>query len=477
VIKRKVLAGVLCIALLAPGTLPVQAAAKDKKKKPAQPIEIVADEMYFSDKTGELFAKGNVIITQDKSKIYADIMRGNDKQTEVWIDDKARLVETTAKSNTDVTGIKIRYNYGNQFGTMQDVKGKCGDDFIAGSKVHFEGGKITAYDASTTGCPAKRTPDYRVTARKVEIWPEDKMIAYDAKVWIGNLVIYSTPRYKRSLKKDSRDTEYPSAGYRDPDGYWIKQHLNYALTDTWTVNADLIYYTVSGFKPTFELRQDQDEYSFAVSYGDYSSSTTAPNQTFGQVNNTVNWVKKAPEFRFDWKDKPVGSLPWTYRATVLIGNWIDSTKNSWHQDYLMYFTRNPIYFDKEKSWTWRNGFGVENVRESFDGSVQNILRFNTSLTKKISPRVTVWTAYNYSSNTQTAFAYNTIDVGQEWVNGIYIQLDRLTGFSYMNSFNVANGQTYENYYTLYRNIHCWNTYVQYQAKAKRWVWDLTVLRF
>ena len=476
-IKNKVLVGVLCLALLAPGALPAQAASKNKKKKPAQPIEIVADEMYFSDKTGELFAKGNVVITQDKSKIYADIMRGNDKQTEVWIDDKARLVEANGKSNTDVTGIKIRYNYGNQFGIMQDVKGKCGDDFIAGRKVHFEGGKITAYDASTTGCPAKRTPDYRVTARKVEIWPEDKMIAYDAKVWIGNVVIYSTPRYKRSLKKDNRDTEYPSAGYRDPDGYWIKQHLNYALTETWTINTDLIYYTVSGFKPTFELRQDQKDYSFTVSYGDYSSSTTDPGQMFGQTNNTVNWVKKAPEFRFDWNDKPVGGLPWSYRVSALVGNWIDSTKSSWHQDYLVYFTRKPFYFDKEKTWTWNNGFGAENVRESFDGSSQNILRFNTSLIKQLSPRVRVWTAYNYTSNTQTAFAYNTVSVGQEWVNGIYVQLDRLTGVSFVNSYNIATGQTYENYYTIYRNIHCWNTYFQYQAKAKRWVWDLTVLRF
>jgi CO/xanthine dehydrogenase Mo-binding subunit len=38
--------------------------------------------------------------------------------------------------------MKIRYNYGDKFGTMQDVKGKCGDDFITGSKVHFEGGNV-----------------------------------------------------------------------------------------------------------------------------------------------------------------------------------------------------------------------------------------------------------------------------------------------------------------------------------------------
>ena len=470
----KITAVLLAAFLLLTMGVSTQAAPKKKKpKKPPQPIEIVADEMYFSDKTGELFAKGNVVITQDKSKIFAAIMRGNDKQTEVWVDDKARLIEPL----TDVSGMKIHYNYGNKFGTMQDVKGKCGDDFFSGSKIHFENGKYTAYNATTTGCPAKKTPDYRVTARKVEIWPEDKLIAYDAKVWIGNTVIYTTPRYKRSLKKDDKETEYPSFGYRDPDGYWIKQRLNYALTDSLTLNTDLIYYTNTGFKPNFGLVQSQKDYMFSVSYGDYSSSLSSPNQMFGGLNNSVNWVKKAPEFRFDWNAKPVGNLPWKYAFSALYGKWIDSVKESWHQDYILYFTRNPIYFDKKKSWVWSNGFGVEQVRESFDGSVQNIFRYNTSVSKRLSPKVTVWTAYNFTNNTQTAFAYNSISVGQEWVNGIHVQLDRLTGFSYVNSYNLSNGHTYENYYTLYRNLHCWNTYFQYQDKAKRWVWEVTVLRF
>ena len=153
-------------------TLPVQAAPKKKNKKPPQPIEIVADEMYFSDKTGELFAKGNVVITQDKSKIYADIVRGNDKQKELWVDGKAKLVEPL----TNITGMKIRYNYEAQFGTMLDIRGKCGDDYISGSNIHFEKDKYTAYNSTTTGCPAKGTPDYRVTARKVVIWPDDKLI-------------------------------------------------------------------------------------------------------------------------------------------------------------------------------------------------------------------------------------------------------------------------------------------------------------
>ena len=469
----KIIAAIIISSMVFTGPIVAQAAPKNKKKKPAQPIEIVADEMYFSDKTGELFARGNVIITQDKSKIYANVVRGNERQKELWVDGSVKLIEPLA----NITGAKIRYNYDAQFGTMDNVKGKCGDDFVSGSNIHFDNGKYTAYNATTTGCPAKNTPDYRVTARKVVIWPEDKMIAYDAKVWIKNFVIYSTPRYQKSLKK-GEDDEFPSFGYQDPDGYWIKQRLHYPLSDSWSVLTDLAYYTNSGFKPTFELRQSKKDYSFRVSYGDYSSVAATSDQIFsGGVNNTINWVKKTPEFLFEWYDKPVGKLPWKYRFSALIGQWTDATKTSWHHDYLLYFTRNPIYLDKEKTWTWSNGFGLQQIRESFDGSVQNSYRYNTSLSKRLSPRITVWTAYNYTNNNTNAFAYNSINVGQEWVNGIYIQLDKKTGFSYANSHDITNGRTYENYYTLHRNMHCWNTYVQYQQKQKRWIWNLTVVRF
>jgi len=461
--------------LLTSATLPAQAASKKKTKKPQLPITLEADELYFSDKTGEMFARGNVVITQDKTKIYADIFRGNDKQTEIWTDDKARLKEPL----TDVTGMKIRYNYGSKFGNMQDIKGKCGDDFITGKNIHIEDGKYTAYDATTTGCPAKGTPDYHVSARKVVIWPEEKMIAYDAKVWIGKMVIYSTPVYQRSLKKGDKDTEYPSFGYQDTDGYWIKQHLGFPVAGNVSLEANLIYYSNTGFKPNFELVDSERDYSMRLSYGDYSSSTTLlSGAAYGGVSNTINWIKKEPEIRFDWYAKPIGQLHWKYNFTALAGSWTDSVKTSWHQDYFLYFTRDPIYFDKAKTWTWVNGFGGEQVRESYDGSVQNMFKYNTAVSKKLNSWLTVWTAFNYTSNTQqSAFAYNSIAVAQEWVNGFSAQIDKKTAFIFYNSYDAVNGRTYENFYTLIRDLHCWTASVQYQEKAKAWIFNLQVLRF
>ena len=456
----KFLAGLLLVTLLLTSAPVTEAAPKKKTTKPPQPITVEADELYFSDKTGELFAKGNVVITQDLSKIYTELMRGNDKETEIWTDNVTRLQEPLS----DVTGMKIRYNYGLKFGTMQDIKGKCGDDFITGKKIHFEDGKYTAYEASTTGCKTQGQPDYRVTARKVVIWPNDKMIAYDAKVWVKNMVIYATPRYKRSLKKTDNDNEFPSLGYQDPDGYWINQRLSYALTDNISAYTDLTYYTVAGFKPTFGLVDQEKNYTMRVVQGDFRDANS-------------NWVRKSPEFRFDLYPQTVGKLPWSYTFSAVVGNWTDTVKTSWHQDYTLYFTRQPIYFDKKKTWTWTNGFGLEEVLESYNNTSQNMIRYNTAVSKAVNPWLAVWTGFNYTGNNNSAFTYNKPEVSSEWVNGIFVKLNPKIGFSYVNSFDLYYGRTYENYYTAYFNLHCWDTYVQYQEKKARWIWNVTVVRF
>ena len=213
--------------------------------------------------------------------------------------------------------------------------------------------------------------------------------------------------------------------------------------------------------------------------GEYSSvSTSSGDSAFGgSSNNTVNWVTKQPEFRFDLYAKRIGHSPWKYHFTALVGKWTDDTKTSWHHDYVLYFSRDPIFFDKKKTWAWTNGFGLEQVRESYDGSVQNMVRYNTAVSKQVNSWLRVWTGYNYTNNNQSAFAYSQINVAQEWFNGIFVKLDRLTGFSYVNSYDLTNGRTYENYYTLHRNLHCWDFYIQYQEKAKRWVSEFRVLRF
>ena len=397
----RIAAGFLLLFVLLAGGLPAQAASKTEVKKPPQPISITADELYFSDKTGEMFAQGNVVITQDKTKIFADIVRGNHKETEVWVDGQVRLTEP----RTDVTGMKIRYNYGSKFGMMRDIKGKCGDDFVSGRKVDFQQGKYTVYDATTTGCPTKGTPDYRVTARKVEIWPEDKVIAYDAKVWVKNTVIYSTAEYTKSLKEGEDDDEFPRFGYESVDGFWISQRLSRVLTGNLSAFVDLVYYTKRGFHPNLGLVDHEKTYKVQMVYGRF-------------LDDDNNWINKQPEFRFETYPVHIGKLPVTYTLRAVYGRWQDDVKTSLHQDYKVYFRHDTIHLDPKKTWTLNLGTGFQHLRESYDNSNLNVFRYNIGTGKQLSPALKIWAGYNYTNNISSAFAYDKIDVAEEGISGL-----------------------------------------------------------
>ena len=455
----KLVAGLLMVCLLASGPT-VLAAKKQKEQKLQQPISIEADELYFSDKTGEMFARGNVVITQEQNHIFADIVRGNDKQTEVWVDGPLRFQDPL----TNLTGMKLNYNYGSRFGMMRELDGRCGDIFVSGKQADIADGKYTLYSSTATGCKMKGNPDYRVTARKIEIWPGDKMIAYDAKVWVKNTVIYSTPRYRKSLRQQDSDREFPQFGYYDRDGFYISQRVGAVLSDNVSVYTDLTYYTKAGFRPTFGVIDQEKDYTVQLVTGQYR-------------DNNGNWIRKEPELWFGLRPRRIGKTPYQYTVNLIYGQWRDDFKTSWHQDLNFYVRRDPIYFDPDKTWRLDLGGGFGYVRESYNNSSQNMFKYSARLAKKISPALTAWTAYNYTGDNTSIFAYNKSDIAREGIIGLAWKINNRTTLSYRNSYDYVNKRVYDDYYTVHHSFHCWDVEVTYRSVKKSLEWTFTVARW
>ena len=452
--------GLLTGVLLLANWFATPVAAKPAAAATQQPISIEADELYFSDKTGEMFARGNVIISQGERKIFADLLRGNERAAEVWTDGRFKFSDPL----TAITGMKLSFNYGSQFAVLGQIDGKCGDMYLSSRKAEFFDGKFTLYDSTTTTCKMKGTPDYRITAGKVEIWPGVKLIAYNAQAWIKNFMLYSTPRYQTSLKRDEEDKAFPRFGFQNRDGFYISQHLAHDLSKNISLYTDLAYYSKAGLRPTFGIVNTESDYTMRLETGFYR-------------DNISRWVRKDPEFRFELKPRRLGKLPFEYKANLIIGRWSDEQHRSWHQDYNIYITHDPIYFDAQKTWELRLGGGVSYIQESYDGSNYAPFRYNVRLSKKISPVLKAWTGYNYNSDRNPLFAYEKTEVPKEGVAGLSWKATNKTTLSYSISYDFTNKKIYEHYYTLKQNFHCWETEVTYRSIKKELLWTFTIARW
>ena len=466
--KLKLWAGCLLVLLLLTLTTvapTASAADKTKPEKKTQPVSIEADELYFSDKTGEMFARGNVVISQDQKRIFADLLRGNERQMEIWVDGAVRFSEPL----TELSGMKLKYNYGSKFGVMQEVTGKCEDVYLSGRKAEFTEGKYTLYDSTATTCKMKGTPDFRITAGKVDIWPGDKLIAHDAKVWVKQTVLYSTPRYQTSLNNSELESSFPRMGYQKRDGVYISQHLPIPLSKNVYVYTDLAFYSKGGFRPIFGVVDYEKDYTMRLMAG------------FIRDGND-NWVRKEPEFSFAWKPHRIGKLPFQYNFNLIFGKWQGNNRHndirtSWHQDLNVYFTHDPIYFDAKKTWMLKLGAGLGYIHESYDDSTHTPFRYNIRLSKQISPVLNAWTAFNYTGQPNPVFAFGTPDVPKEGIAGLSWKVNNRTTLSYKISYDFMNKRVYDHYYTVRQSFHCWETEVTYRALKKELFWTFTIARW
>ncbi|MDD4599671.1 MAG: LptA/OstA family protein [Negativicutes bacterium] len=413
--------------------------------KPQAPITIEGDELSFSDLTGQVFVKGNVRVTQNEVKLTTDLLNGNTKESLVWTDSEA----TMTQPGVNLIGSGgLKYDYKDNTGTLQQASGKVNRQFVTGRNIEMVStSEIIINDGTMTVCPAE-VPDYHVSADKVEIWPGDKMIAYNAKFWIKNTVIYSMGKYQKSLKEGAQ-SEFPRIGYDSGDGAYISQYLEVPVAGNTSAYADLTYFSSAGFKPAYGLVDREKMYSVGINYGNYQDSDD-------------EWIKKEPEFRFDLHRQRVGNSPITYTFMGIYGKWTDARKTSWHQDYRLNFRHDTI--DLSDTLKLNVGFGLRHLRESYNDYSADSWSAGARLTKTWSPKLTTWTGYGYTQKTSNVFDFDEEDVNKKWTNGVSYKFDHQNTIVFSQVYDLENKLVYDQDYTWRRNLHCWDLEITYREK-------------
>lgn len=469
--NNKIILGLLAFAIVfgnvsagqAQETKEQQSQVKTAAQQTKVPIVIEADQLSFSDETGDIFANGKVVITNQGQRVEADHIDGNTKLNEVWINDKATfsMQGTTPRDSTELTGSHTLYNYKIKTGSMEQAKGKVEHNYVSGQNISIFPDKYIINNGTTTQCPAK-IPDYHISADKIEIWPGDHMIAYNAKFWIGNTVIFTMPKYRVGLKPGEGKSEFPRIGYDSDNGVYIMQHIEYPVNNKLSAYANLDYYTKVDFKPSVGLIQRESNYSVSVEQGNFQDSDS-------------NWIKKEPEFKFSYYPHKLGNLPINYTFTASYGKWTDSNKTSWHQDYNLYFTHDPIKLNRTMNLYLGTGF--ERIQESYDNSAQNILKYDVTVDKKWSDRFSGWVGYHYTQNNKSLFSYGSDDLDRKLNAGFTYKIDKMNSIGITRNYNMVTQKVDDLDYIWYRNLHCWQATITYKSKESKIKFDISTMRW
>jgi LPS-assembly protein len=443
-----------------PAALAEPAPATDvpKTKTTAQaPIIIEADKLYYSEDTGDYFAQGQVQITKDTDQVLSEKLHGNAQKGEVRAEETATLLQP----GLSLTGTNILYNYQDRTGEMQSVAGKIEKIYVGGKTVSLVDGKVTVHDGTVTGCPAEK-PHYYVGADRVEVWPGDKLIAYNAKIVIGKMTLFSMPKLEKSLKQETTTTLMPRIGYDSDDGFMIGQYLSYPVGNQTTLYTDLRYFTERGFEPQFGMTAQGKGYTVDAFHGSVK-------------NDDDEWIKKEQEYTFALKPQKIGQSPLNFQFSASTGKWTEGEVSGWRRGYEAYIAADP--FKLSDTLSLKVGTGYENVYYGYNRTYNDIWRFDTDLNWQ-ARRTDAWLGYSYRHQTNpSVYEYDRIDMPRELRAGFLYQVDTKNKLGVSVKYDIDRSRPDELKYTWRHNIHCFDADISYDTKQDSLSLKLTAVNW
>ncbi len=317
-----------------------------QKKKDLKDVIIIerADEgEYVQLKTTDqeiLTASGNVHLIYNKIRLKADKIKLNTKTKEMMCEGNVILFD----GSKEITGKKIFYNLDTEYGIIYEGKSKIGRIIYKGKKI--KKGKKDLYiidKGQFTSCN-EEPPHYYIEAKKIWVYPKDKIVLLDAYYVIAGVKTCWIPVYFRFEKGTGIITSW---GKRKIDGWYMQNTYRYKITDYDRGNIKFDHYQRRGEYVGVDYHYSSDDSEIIASAGGaydkklYGDSNINPEtgKMEREYRGKVSF-KNRYTFNRDKENK-------NFNTTIRI-NFFRQSDYSFIQDFELYRSTRPgfHYYDK-----------------------------------------------------------------------------------------------------------------------------------
>jgi len=169
-----------------------------------EPIECNGDQVEYFEKEDKVVGSGNVLIKYQNMELACD-------RVTVWTKTYDALAEGNVKltqGENYFSGDRIKYNFKSNIGDIENFSGYSDEWYVKGKdaeRVSEE--KIIVDKAYVTTCDHER-PHWKMSAKRVEVYPEIMVKTYNAVAWINpfslpwNIPVMWIPWYCHPIDDD-----------------------------------------------------------------------------------------------------------------------------------------------------------------------------------------------------------------------------------------------------------------------------------
>lgn len=438
------------------------------------PIRIDADSMYYSDLTGNVVAVGQVEAHQGNRDMFADKIIGNSKTQEYTTDGPFRFLEDKGATK-NITGRDLQFNSGTNAMSAPDVMGFVAPYYVKAEHAEFDGntGLITNGWLTTEHAMAyKGVPDYRIEGSTIEVYPGDKAIVNDARLYIKNGQILRMKRYVVSLRRDKSKFNtfsiIPRPSYTSDDGFGLKGNIDYPIGENGELYYNYQWMTKEGFKPSYGYRH----------YFPWGGMRFGVSRESSTLNARTVWVKKKPEFSVYTNTYHIGDSPFTVRGKASIGHWKEDYISGSHNMIMGELSHDTIH--PLKNVNTRFYLGYQRDHYGYNDLTRSMPYWGVNNSWRINSKMTAWANYrqhNIDAKHNSPYPFDRVDVLHNLSTGVSYQLTRLDRISINFQRDVESGELRYVDYTWYRDMHSFEGWLTYQSKQKKWSYTVVAKDF
>ena len=223
------------------------------------PVVIDGDEITYLQQEGKIVAKGNVKIKSEDSELSCQEAVYDANSNIAHVKGDVRIT----KGNSILYGQDVIYNFNTHNAEMIDVKLK--DPPIYGkaekcNKIADE--KYLLKKAYVTTCDLEN-PHYRLTAKTITVYPDDKVIAKNVILKVGTIPIFYIPRLVQSLKDSAFKVEL-IPGKEKEWGMFLLSRWRYNLNDENRGKVQLDWYEDRGYGVGITHEMESEKFGDAL---------------------------------------------------------------------------------------------------------------------------------------------------------------------------------------------------------------------
>lgn len=212
------------------------------------PMVINGDNVEYSADSKEVTATGNIEVTYKGSKLTCNKLKVNMQTREGLAEGNARLQDAKGV----VTGEKIIYNFANKTGVILNADFRANPYFGKAKNVEkVSDSEFIAKRGYFTTCSLDH-PHYRFAAKKINMFPGDKVQAKQNTLYLGAVPVVYLPCFNYSMKEPFMHVQV-EPGTRKDWGPYLLSAWRYNITNNVAGRAFLDYRNKLGWAEGFNL--------------------------------------------------------------------------------------------------------------------------------------------------------------------------------------------------------------------------------